>query len=145
MKVFGIPAAHVKIEDPESELLTLYPDGPAVDLNIQIGMVVSRGYHERSAEGGNTRPYIAVAATPLEGLEAGVGYEVGLKKIIDGEMPASVYWWQRGEKEEVVQRLEARNFVVPVCGLGVTETDEYLKNEYLRVEMIEKPILRVVE
>ena len=102
-------------------------------------MQVSPWYHERSEEETDTRSDLAVAATQLSGLEAGVEYELGLKNM-DGEMPAYVWWWERGQKEDVVRKLEAQGFIVPICGIGTSGRDEYL-----RVKMEEKPVLRVVE
>lgn len=106
-------------------------------MSIQIGVQVSPWYHERSTAGADTRPSLAVAATQLSELEAGVGYEVGLKDI-SGEMPARVWWWARGQKEYLMRELETQGFIVAVCGIGINARG-------LRVDMEEKPVLRVVE
>lgn len=137
MKVYGILAPRITIQDPETELLTLYPGGPAETINIQIGIQTSPRDQERSADGADTRPHLAVAATPLAGLEAGQSYEVGLKDVL-GEMPGYIWWWAEGEKEEIVRKLEAQKFVVSI---PVGPRD----GKYLCLKMIEKPIWTFVE
>lgn len=102
-------------------------------------MQVAPLYHERKEGGADTRPYLALAATQILMLEVGEEYEIGLKNF-DGEMPASVWWWERGWKEDVVQRLEGKGFVVPVCGI-----DAGTQSEYLEVKMEKKPVLKIVE
>ena len=64
-------------KDPENEPLTLYPDAPPAEISIPIGIHASPRYRERKDEGADTLPYLAIAATPLAGLEVGERCEVG--------------------------------------------------------------------
>ena len=142
MKLHGLLGPRTTITDPDKELLTLYPDSPPTEISIPIGIHASPRYQERKDEGANTLPYLAIAATPLAGLQAGERYEVGLKDIV-GEFPGYVWWWDFGEKEEVVSRRvgegrEGRGFVVPV-------EDGFGGKRQIRVEMAEGPIFMVEE
>ena len=139
LRVSGPHNPLVRIEDPRSELLTLYPSGPAAEINLEIGPQVSSKYHERCEEGGDIKPFLAVARTQLSRLEAGDEYELGLKNW-KGETPSCIWWWQRGRQVDLVRKLEARDFIVPVCGVSREKTDGILW-----VEMKEKPVLKVVE
>ena len=131
------------IKDPEKELLTLYPDSPPLEISIPLGIHASARYQERKDEGADTLPYLAIAATPLAGLEVGERYEVKLKDDIVGEFPGYVWWWDSGEMEEVVGKRivegkEERGFDVPV-------EDGFGEKGQIRVEMAEGPVLTVEE
>lgn len=107
-------------------------------MTVQIGIHASARYQERREEGADTLPYLAVAATPLAGLERGRSYEVGLKDVA-GEFPGYVWWWDFGEKDEVVGKRVGGGgqggevFDVPVVDFAGR----------IGVEMVEKPVLKV--
>ncbi|KAM0794232.1 hypothetical protein BDR22DRAFT_967870 [Usnea florida] len=141
MHLHGLLGPRSTITDPDTELLTLYPDSPAVEIGIPIGIHVSPRYQERKDEGANALPYLAVAATPLAGLVVGERYVVGLKDVV-GEFPGYVWWWDFGEREEVVGRRvgeggAGRGFAVPVV--------DAFGERRIRVEMGEGPGFVVVE
>lgn len=139
MKVHGLLSPRATIKDASKELLTLYPDdSSSAEMTIPIGIHASSRYQERKDEGKDTAPYLAIAATPLAGLERGRSYEVGLKEIA-GEFPGYVWWWDFGEKDEVVGKRVGgggqgeEGFDVPVVDF----------TGRIAVEMVEKPVLKV--
>jgi len=88
--IHGLIAGSTAIKDPEKELLTLYPDGTPTGISLRIGIQGSASYHPRKEEGADTLPYLAIAATPLKGLEVGE-YRVEFKGVL-GEFPGKVWW-----------------------------------------------------
>lgn len=108
-------------------------------MSIPLGISASRSYVEKKEKGADTLPYLAIAATPLAGLEAGERYRVELKDWL-GEFPGYAWWWDWGEKKEI---LEARG-----AGEGpmtVEVIQSAFSESQLRVRMAEGPILEVVE
>lgn len=77
MTLHALLGPRTMIKDPENEPLTLYPDAPPTEVSILIGTHASPRYQERKDDGADTLPYLAIAATPLAGLEVGERYEVG--------------------------------------------------------------------
>ena len=197
MRVHGLLAPRVVIRDPDTQLVTLWPDknedtttftnddtrppddGAKDDaekldpedsnngsmsniatFSMPLGPIPSSRYAEREAEGKTTHsllPYLAIAGTPLAGLVAGETYEIELRDI-NGLYPGYVWWWANGQMEEVVDAMLKRDggegrsgmaedgagrvFEVPVVDLGGDSGGQVRR---MGVEMVEKPILSIVE
>ncbi|KAK0517266.1 hypothetical protein JMJ35_000421 [Cladonia borealis] len=139
MRVHGLIGGHQTIQDPETELLTLYPDSPPIELSIPLGISASASYTEKKDQGADTLPYLAIAATPLAGLELGERYRVELKDW-QGEFPGYAWWWDWGEKKEI---LEARG--VGEGPMTVKVIQSAFSESQLRVRMGEGPVMEVVE
>lgn len=94
---------------------------------------------EEKEKGADTLPYLAIAATPLAGLKVGERYRVELKDWL-GEFPGYVWWWDWGEKKEILgaRGVEEGPMTVKVIRSAFSESQ-------LRVRMAEGPILEVVE
>ncbi len=66
-RTFALLAGLIEGNDPEKEVLTLYPDAPPAELEVKIGVHASNQYAERLEEGVDGEglwPYLAVAAHP---------------------------------------------------------------------------------
>lgn len=142
MKVHGLLVPRIKIEDPDNDLLTLYPDSRPTEISVPIGFHASPRYQERKDEGADTLPYLAIATTPLVELRIRESYEIGLKNIL-GEFPGYVWWWDFGKKGEIVRKrlIEGKGggeFDVPVA-------DGFGESRQISVEMVERPIFAVEE
>ena len=139
MKIYASSGGYQIIQSPETELLTLYPDSPPTEMSIPIGISASADYMEKKAKGADILPALAIAATPLAALKAGERYKVELKDW-HGEFPGYVWWWDWGEKKDI---LKARGggkgpMTVEVIQSAFSETQ-------LLVTMGDGPILKVVE
>lgn len=121
--------------------MTLYPDAPPVEMEVQLGVSKSSLYDERLSRGENTRSSLAVAATPSAGLRVGERYRVELKDP-HGDFPGSIWWWEGGEVEEVLGRRsvgggETRPLVIDYAN--------WQPETSLSLVMEQGPILEVVE
>lgn len=139
MKIRGLIGGYQIIQNPETELLTLYPGSPPTEISVPIGISASASYTEKKEKGADSLlPYLAIAATPLAGLEGGERYRVELKDW-QGEFPGYVSWWDWGEKKEI---LEARG--VGEGPMTVEVIQSAFSESQLRVRMGEGPVLEVV-
>ncbi len=94
---------------------------------------------ENKPKGADTLPYLAIAATPLAGLKVGERYMVELKDW-HGEFPGYVWWWDWGERKDI---LKARGGGEGPMRVEVLQSA--FSESQLRVTMGEGPILEVVE
>ena len=139
MKTRGLMGGSQIIQNPETELLTLYPDSSPTEISVPIGISASASYIEKKDMGADTLPYLAIAATPLAGLDVGERYRIELKDW-QGEFPGYAWWWDWGEKKEI---LEARG--VGEGPMTVEVIQSAFSESQLRVRMGEGPVLEVVE
>lgn len=91
----------------------------------------------------DTLPLLAIAATPLAGLTVGAKYRVELKEDLYGEFPGRIWWWEWGEKEEILRA--RRGGRGGGDGPMSVEILDGFSGKYIHVRMGEGPILEVVE
>lgn len=143
----GLRGPCTLLKCPDKDLLTLYPDVPR-ELEVKVGIHASPQYQARldrkkQGEQEELGGHLAIAATPLDGLQVGGRYQIVLRKDIAGEFPGCVWWWDWGERDEVVRRMtrsaeDVEGYVVPVLDGFSGE------GKQIRVELIgDGPVLEV--